>query len=271
MTDTKKQGPGASTPGGGLTSNGLPAVRSRRDPVRYRPGQGPITETQKELREIKAQLNGLVENAQRMAAAVTAHVAGSTQGREASGRSAALKALDPLIEEALAAVVQRVPEVVHARQEKLSQDVIDLLVDAYLKGAPTAPARHEIEMDNARERARFVEEFPCYTSREIAEYAGHGAANASATATRWKRAGRIFGLPWKGSDLYPAFQFSEGRPRPVIARIIAALPERMSGWQTAFWLTSTNGWLGGATPLERIGDESALIEAADRESEALGG
>jgi hypothetical protein len=179
--------------------------------------------------------------------------------------------VDPLVEAAISAVVERVPEIVRARQEKLSQENIDLLVDAYLKSAPTAPARHQIEMDNARERARFVEEFPCYSSREVAELAGHEAANASATATRWKKARRIVGLPWKGSDLYPAFQFREGRPRPIIGRLLETLPERMSPWQIAFWLTSSNGWLGGATPLERLDDEADLIEAAAHESEALGG
>jgi hypothetical protein len=126
-------------------------------------------------------------------------------------------------------------------------------------------------MDNARERVRFVEEFPCYTSREVAELAGHEAVNASATATRWKKARRIVGLPWKGSDLYPAFQFSEGRPLPAIAQVIEALPDRMSAWQVAFWLTSSNGWLGGATPLERLDDETAVLAAAAHESEALGG
>lgn len=178
---------------------------------------------------------------------------------------------EPLVEAAVAAVIERVPEIVHARQEALSQETIDLLVDAYLKSAPTAPARHQIEMDNARERARFVEEFPCYTSREVAELAGHEAANASATATRWKKARRIVGLPWKGSDLYPAFQFREGRPRPIVGRLIETLPERLSPWQIVFWLTSSNSWLGGATPLDRLDDEAALIAAATRESEALGG
>jgi nucleoid DNA-binding protein len=178
---------------------------------------------------------------------------------------------DPLVEAAIAAVLERVPEIAHARQDKLSQDNIDLLVDAYLKGAPTAPARHEIEMDNARERARFVEEFACYTSREVAELAGHEAANASATATRWKKARRIVGLPWKGSDLYPAFQFREGRPRPVIGRLIETLPERMSPWQIAFWITSSNSWLGGATPLERLDDETALLAAAVHEGESFEG
>lgn len=177
---------------------------------------------------------------------------------------------DPLVKAAVAAVIERVPEIVRARQEQISQENIDRLVDAYLKSAPTAGARHQIEMDNARERARFVEEFPCYSSREVAELAGHEAANASATATRWKKAGRIIGLPWKGSDLYPAFQFSEGRPRPIIGRLIEALIG-MSPWQIAFWLTSSNSWLGGAAPLDRLGEEDAVVGAATRESAVLGG
>jgi hypothetical protein len=198
-------------------------------------------------------------------------VAGPARIASRDTKPKARKAADSLIEASLAAVIERVPEIVHARQEKLSQENIDLLVDAYLKSPPTAPARHAIEMDNARERARFVEEFPCYTSREVADLAGHEAANASATATRWKKARRIVGLPWKGSDLYPAFQFREGRPRPIVGRLIEQLPRRMSPWQIAFWLTSTNGWLGGATPLQRLDEEAALLAAAAREGEAPGG
>jgi hypothetical protein len=45
----------------------------------------------------------------------------------------------------------------------------------------------------------------------------------------------------------------------------------MTAWQTAFWLTASNSWLGGAAPLDRLDDEAAVVAAAERESEALGG
>jgi hypothetical protein len=187
----------------------------------------------------------------------------------ASNRCIAIDHADPLVEQTLIDVIERVPEVLHARRERMSQDNIDRLVDTFLKVEPTASARAEIELDNARERARFREEVDCFTSRQVAELAGHAASNASATATRWKSARRIVGLPWKDGDLYPAFQFQDGQPRPVIGRALAALPAAMTPWQIAFWFTSSNSWLDGATPEERLDDADAVVTAAKRENEKL--
>lgn len=183
----------------------------------------------------------------------------------------AIRSDDPLVTQAIADVVGRVTEIVSARREALSQQNIDLLVDAYLKSEPTAPVRHALELDNARERARFVEDHACFTSKEVAQLAGHKAANASATATRWKKAGRIFSLAWKDGDLYPAFQFADGQPRPVFQRLLAVLAGKRTPWQIAFWLTSSNSWLDGAAPVERLDDEEAVIAAAENEVGAVVG
>ena len=177
---------------------------------------------------------------------------------------------DPLIDRTVNDLMARVPPIVHARRDRLSEDNIQVLVDTYLRCEPTQHARHAIEHDNARERARFVEEVACYTSRDLAALAGHQAGNSSATAARWKKAGKIFALPWRGSDLFPAFQFADGAPRPVIAQVLAALPD-MSPWQTGFWFTSSNGWLGGSVPADRLDHEDAVVLAARREAEALAG
>jgi len=72
---------------------------------------------------------------------------------------------DPLVTQAVADVVGRVTEIVESRREALSQQNIDVLVDAYLKSEPTAPVRHDLELDNARERARFIGDHVCYTSK----------------------------------------------------------------------------------------------------------
>lgn len=181
----------------------------------------------------------------------------------------AIRSDDPLVTQAVADVVGRVAEIVASRREALSQQTIDVLVDAYLKSEPTVPVRHALELDNARERARFVEIHACFTSKEVAQLAGHEAANASATATRWKKAGRIFSLPWKDGDLYPAFQFADGQPRPIFQRLLGIFADKRSPWQIAFWLTSSNSWLDGAAPIERLDDEARVIEAAENETGAV--
>jgi hypothetical protein len=169
---------------------------------------------------------------------------------------------DPFVRRTLARVIERVPEMVHARRQELTEKQIESLVDLYVADDPTVEARTAIAADNARERARFMSEVECLNTKQIAEYAGHRAANASVTASRWKQQRRIFSIPWQGSELYPAFQFQDGQPKPAIAEILRALPQNYSPWQTAFWFTSANGWLDGAVPADRLERADAVIAAA---------
>jgi hypothetical protein len=168
-------------------------------------------------------------------------------------------------------VIERVPEIARIRRQELTEKNIDALVELYLADDPVAEARRVIETDNARERARFLSDVACLTSKEVAQNAGHRAANASVTGSRWKQQGRIFSVPSRGSELYPAFQFREGQPHPAVAKILRELPKQMSPWQIAFWFTSSNGWLRGAAPADRLDDEEAVVKAAHRESEPIAG
>jgi hypothetical protein len=168
-------------------------------------------------------------------------------------------------------LVERVPEIARIRRQQLTEKNIDALVELYLADDPASEARRAIETDNARERARFLSEVACLTSKEIAQNAGHQAVNASVTGSRWKQQGRIFSVPSRGSELYPAFQFREGQPHPAVAKILRELPKQMSPWQVAFWFTSSNGWLRGAAPADRLDDEEAVVKAAHRASEPIVG
>jgi hypothetical protein len=166
-------------------------------------------------------------------------------------------------------VVERVPEIARIRRQQLTEKNIDALVEMYLADDPVGEARRAIETDNARERARFLSDVACLTSKELAQIAGHRAANTSVTGSRWKQQGRIFSVPSRGSELYPAFQFREGQPYPAVAKILRELPKQMSPWQIAFWFISTNSWLRGAAPADRLDDEEAVVKAAHRESEPI--
>jgi hypothetical protein len=168
-------------------------------------------------------------------------------------------------------VVERVPEIARIRRQELTEKNIDALVELYLADDPVGEARRVIETDNARERARFLSDVACLTSKEIAQNAGHQAANASVTGSRWKQQGKIFSVPSRGSELYPAFQFREGQPHPAVAKILRELPKQMSPWQIAFWFTSSNSWLRGVAPADRLDDEDAVVKAAHRESEPIVG
>ena len=175
---------------------------------------------------------------------------------------------DPALTKVLASMMEHLPKIVASRRQALSERNIEALVDVFLGADPLAAAMPAIESDNAVAQAAFLDRWPVLTAEAVAAQAAHASTNRSATASRWKKARRIFGVRVSGREAYPAFQFQEGRPRPVIGKILAALPEDMTGWQSALWFSGPNGWLDGQTPAERLGDQSAVVAAAEHERDA---
>ena len=116
----------------------------------------------------------------------------------------------------------------------------------------------EIERENDEMRATYLKTTKLYTAEDIR------ALNPSAPSAKWKREGRVFAIEHDGKDLFPAFQFADGEPLPIIQKILEALPDYMSPWQTAFWFESSDGWLGGKTPQECLKNESKVIDAAEQ-------
>ena len=110
-----------------------------------------------------------------------------------------------------------------------------------------------IERKNAEMRATYLKTTDLYTPEDI-----------QGPSTKWKREGRVFAVQDGEKDLLPAFQFADGQPLPIIKKILKALPEDMSPWETAFWFKSSNGWLGGKTPQECLKNESKVIDAAEQ-------
>jgi hypothetical protein len=128
------------------------------------------------------------------------------------------------------------------------------------------PASVVSALRNAELRAAFVAEIGALTAAEVAIVAGSKARNSSALAGRWRSEGRIFAVSWAGSQLYPAFQFADGEPRPAIARVIRTFGERASGWEIAIWFTTPSPYLPqSGAPLAHLDDEDSLVVAAQAE------
>ena len=146
-----------------------------------------------------------------------------------------------------------------ARSEKR----IDAMVEDLLKDEEYADIDLEIERDNAELRATYLRTTKLYTAKDIREQVAKKPKNPSEPSSRWKREGRVFAIQHDGKDMFPAFQFADGKPLPIIKKILDVLPDYLSPWQTAFWFESGNGWLGGKTPRECLKNESKVIDAAE--------
>ena len=136
---------------------------------------------------------------------------------------------------------------------------------------PMSAVRSKIEADNVRARARFAEVVPCFTSGELAELEGHGAENRSATGSRWKAEKKAFSVQLGGRELFPAFQFRDGKPDWAVAQVLDALPSGMNEWQVAFWFVSSNPWLDGGGSLGKSQQSGLACRSGTQAGRGSGG
>ena len=162
-------------------------------------------------------------------------------------------------------VLETVGRIAEQRREAITERHIETLVDLYLEGEERADVDREIERDNAELRARYLLEMKTWTAADIHEHMHGGqSANPSEPASRWRREKKVFAVRAGRAQLFPDFQFADGRPRPVIADVLKRLPDDMTPWQIAFWFRGGNGWLDGRSPEEALDDRDGVLKAADR-------
>jgi hypothetical protein len=157
---------------------------------------------------------------------------------------------------------------VSAQREHFEQRARSLL-QAYPLPDPLGDAHLENYRDELLARQRYLQSVPCWTSKDVADAARHANKNAAQTAYRWKSEGKIFSIPAAGKrDVYPAFQFKDGKPREVMAQILERLNAQRTPWEIAQWFIAPNGWLDGDRPIDLLDDADAiddLLDAAEQE------
>ena len=121
-----------------------------------------------------------------------------------------------------------------------------------------------------RVQAGFFQAHRSVTAPELADLTNSRAANRSARAHDWAKAGKVFSVNDGTTERFPVFQLRDGAPNPVIGRVLAALGGKLTPWQVAMWLTTPNAeFADWQTPLDRIDAEpDAVVAAARREAEA---
>jgi hypothetical protein len=129
-----------------------------------------------------------------------------------------------------------------------------------------SPAVLEQVNRNAQAQAELADEFGLRSSTDVAKLARSTASNRAATANRWVNQRKVFTVDVDGAQRFPGFQFDEnGRPRPIIADVLAAFGDRLTGWELALWFTGSSDWLGDEHPVDVLdSDPELVVEAARR-------
>jgi len=138
--------------------------------------------------------------------------------------------------------------------------------ESFTPGDESVGGHADEQQRRLRDEARyaFLTQVPLLDSRAVGEMLGSRAKNPSAMASRLKQEGKLFAVRHRGVDLYPAFQFVDGRPLPAVAGVLEAF-RKESDWTVALWFSAPSGWLVGRRPIDLVqGDPARVVDAANR-------
>ncbi|MHA6316226.1 hypothetical protein ACXYN8_01000 [Altererythrobacter sp. CAU 1778] len=167
--------------------------------------------------------------------------------------------IDENVLELASQVREHLPKV----RDEQSKDYIERLLNVLTEANdPLAAPRRKIDQANAELRLRFFEEFDTYKATEIHDLSKRKTTNPHSLAQRWKKAGKIFAVDFKGMQRFPAFQFEHGEPRKVVGEVLEIFDGALGPWETAFWFVSSNKWLDGKAPVDMLDNADALVTAA---------
>lgn len=126
--------------------------------------------------------------------------------------------------------------------------------------SPEVASRAQATENAWREIGR---EFGMLTAAEVADLVGSASKSRKSYAADARQAGRILGVKRMNKFLYPAFQFEDAKPRPVIQRLRDAAEQfGVSDESILLWLTAPTTWWGNTSrPLDHFSEPDEVIEA----------
>lgn len=145
----------------------------------------------------------------------------------------------------------------------------DEVVAALLRSLAPPPSDAEVRMASriAQARADILREFGYVTRDQLA--AASSAKVPTTMVDNWRKRGKVFSVPLpeagpRTAEVYLGFQFHEGKPLPVVERVIAAFQGRRTGWSLAHWFVGGNGMLeDSARPVDLLTSApDAVVDAA---------
>jgi hypothetical protein len=165
--------------------------------------------------------------------------------------------------------LKRVYAVIDTLIETKQEDRWKALLEALTPDVPLSPNKL-IEAGMLAQAIKGILESKDFAKAvDIAEAGHFSKSNPSSQPNRWKKAGLIFAVSYKGTDLYPiyALEFKDGvRPLPVIEKILHVFADK-DDWQKAFWFGSVNSYLHNKMPKDLLRSKpQEVLHAAEIEA-----
>jgi hypothetical protein len=192
-----------------------------------------------------------------------------------SGRAFVLEVADEAASDVLLASLPLLDRLLAEKSVEVRRRHLEEMVD-FMATRMLVPSPVELEMAQrlARRHARILNEFGHFTAEQLADANGSQAGSRSALADNWRKRRQVFAVPHpdktaRQRDIYPAFQFADGKPIKAVQRVLEAFDGRKSPWKLALWFTSNHGALPrSARPVDLLVDApDAVVNAARRDAE----
>jgi hypothetical protein len=168
--------------------------------------------------------------------------------------------------------LKRASELIEVLIDEKQEERLKTLIEVLTPDVPLTSNRVIEAKMFARAQKLILESEDFARATDIAELGHFSSSNPSSQPNRWKKAGLIFAVPYKGADLYPlyALDLKEGaKPLPVMAKILRVLADK-DDWQKAFWFGSVNTYLGDKMPKELLKSKpQEVLHAAEIEATGL--
>ena len=151
---------------------------------------------------------------------------------------------------------------------EMSNAQYEELVDTLMPRTVISPLKLRKAIMEARAKEAVTQSGRYLTSQQLAEVAGLSPTNPSAQPNKWKSAGRIFAVNFKGTDYYPDFGLDPEdnyRPYDGLKPILEVFSNKKSPWKIAFWFQSPNGSLNYRAPQDVLQEDPEQVLAAARD------
>jgi hypothetical protein len=169
-------------------------------------------------------------------------------------------------------ILKRASELIDVLIDKRLEDSWEALIKALTPDVPLTSTKLIEAKMFAQAMKGILESDDFARAANIAEVAHFSKRNPSSQPNRWKKAGLIFAVHYKGVDLYPlyALELKEGaKPLPIIKEILQVLAEK-DDWQKAFWFGSMNTYLRNKMPKELLKSKpQEVLRAAEIEASGV--